>query len=128
VTCALRARVPLVDQGPDAPDDASAAWLVAHAGDDVVATCEAAGEAVLDRLRQEILWFVAPVLRDAGIAVQPGLCRLDPALGGLHVHFTLPGAVPVATKQALAVRALDAVRGTGHQTYGPAQVSVSDSA
>jgi hypothetical protein len=41
VTCALRARVPLVESGPSALDP-FAPWLTARVEGDVVATCEAA--------------------------------------------------------------------------------------
>jgi hypothetical protein len=84
-----------------------------------------ATDAALDQLRREIIRRVAPVLSGAGIATNRAVCRLEPATTQLDVRFYLPVAVSPATKQALAVRVLDAVRGAG-RTFGPVHVSVHD--
>lgn len=85
----------------------------------------AATDPALDELRREIIRRVTPVLSGAGIAADRTMCRIEPATTRLDVRFDLPAAVTPATKQALAVRVLDAVRGAG-RTYGPVQVSVHD--
>jgi len=121
-TCALRAGVPLVEDGPGHLDPYEP-WLAARVGNDVVATCEAAGAVVLSELRRAIMRLVTPALHAAGIAPERTVCRVEPAATQLAVHFDLPAAASPATKQALAVRVLDAVRGAG-RTYGPVRVSV----
>ena len=85
----------------------------------------AAIEDAPDELRREIIRRVAPVLSAAGIATNRVVCLLEPATTRLDVSFHLPVAVSPATKQALAVRVLDAVRGGG-RTFGPVHVSVYD--
>jgi hypothetical protein len=123
VTCAIHAGVPLVEAGPAALDPFEL-WLTARVDDDVVATCEAACDAALGELRREILRLVAPVLFAAGIAADRAACRLEPEATSLNVRFDLPVSVSPAVRQALAVRVLDAVRGSG-RTYGPVQVAVT---
>jgi hypothetical protein len=123
VTCAIRAGIPFVEAGPAALDPFEL-WLTARVDDDVVATCEAACDAALGELRREILRLVAPVLFAAGIAADRAACRLRPEATCLNVRFDLPVSVSSAVRQALAVRVLDAVRGSG-RTYGPVQVSVT---
>jgi hypothetical protein len=123
VTCAIRAGVPLVEAGPAALDPFEL-WLTARVDDDVVATCEGACDAALGELRREILRLVAPVLFAAGIAADRAACRLEPEATSLNVRFDLPVGVSPAVRQALAVRVLDAVRGSG-RTYGPVQVAVT---
>ena len=122
-TCAIRAGVPLVEAGPAALDPFED-WLAARVDDDVVATCEAASDAALGELRREILRLVGPVLFTAGVTAARTMCRLELEATRLNVRFDLPVTVSPAVRQALAVRVLDAVRGSG-RTYGPVQVSVS---
>ncbi len=121
-TCAIRADVPVVEDGPAALDPFEP-WLAARVDGDVVATCEAATDAALGDLRREILRLAAPILVGAGIPAGLTACSIEPETARLGVHFDLPVAVAPAVKQALAVRVLDAVRGAG-RTYGPVEVSV----
>jgi hypothetical protein len=123
-TCAIRAGVPLVEEGP-ASRDPYEPFLAARVTDDVVSACEAAGETSLGTLRREILRLVAPVLVGAGMLASEVGCRIEPAASRLHVTFDLPAAATPSVKQALAVRVLDAMRGAG-RTYGPVEVSVHD--
>jgi hypothetical protein len=80
----------------------------------------------LAELGREIMRRAAPVLRGAGIDTYSTVCRLEPAPTRLNVRFEVPAAVAPATKQALAVRVLDAVRSAG-RTFGAVDVSVQDS-
>jgi hypothetical protein len=121
-TCAIRANVPVVEDGPAALDPYQP-WLAARVDGDVVAACEAATDAALGELRREILRLAAPTLVAARLPATQALCRIEPETTRLRVHFDLPVAVAPAVKQALAVRVLDAVRRAG-RTYGPVEVSV----
>jgi hypothetical protein len=123
-TCAIRAGVPLVEDGPAALDPYEP-WLAARvpSGTELVTTCEAACDASLGELHREIVRLCAPTLVAAGIPDGHAVCRVQGEAAGLHVEFILPITVSTRTKQALAVRVLDAVRGAG-RTYGPARVSV----
>jgi len=121
-SCALRAGVPLVEQGPDALDPFEP-WLAARVDESVVATCEAASDAALGELRREILRLAAAILSNAEIPASRARCRVEPGATRLRVRFDLPAAVAPGVKQALAVRVLDAVRGAG-RTFGPVEVTV----
>lgn len=123
-SCALRAGVPLVEDGPAALDPFEP-WLAARVDDSVVNTCEAASDTALGELRREILRLAAPILSSAGILASRARCHIEPQATRLHVQFDLPVAVIPGVKQALAVRVLDAVRGAG-RTYGPVEVTVHD--
>jgi hypothetical protein len=121
-TCAIRADVPVVEDGPAALDPYEP-WLAARVDGDVVAACEAAADAALDDLRHEILHMATPILVGAGIPTHQAHCHVDTETARLGVRFDLPVAVTPTVKQALAVRALDAVRETG-RAYGPIEISV----
>jgi hypothetical protein len=122
VACAVRADVPVVEDGPAALDPYEP-WLAARVDGDVVSACEAATDAALGDLRREVLRMADPILSGAGIPAGQALCHIEPETTRLGVRFDLPVAVTPAVKQALAVRALDAVRAAG-RTYGPVEVSV----
>jgi hypothetical protein len=79
----------------------------------------------LDELRRAIIRLAAPVLAGAGVATDRAACRLEPSTTRLEVRIDLPIAVSPATKQALGVRVLDAVRSAG-RTFGSVRVSVHD--
>jgi hypothetical protein len=120
-SCALRAGVPLVEDGPVALDPFEP-WLAARVDQNVVATCEAVSDTALGELRREILRLAAPIFLSAAIPASQARCRIGPQATRLHVRFDLPVAVAPRVKQALAVRVLDAVRGAG-RTYGPVEVT-----
>ncbi len=124
VVCALRAGLPVVESGatrldPDEP------WLVARADGDVVAACEAASAAALDALSRRILGLTGPILAGAGVPLGQARCGIEPDGLGLRVRFALPLAVGTRVRHALAVRVLDALRGSG-RTYGRVDVVVED--
>jgi hypothetical protein len=121
-TCALRAGVPLVEDGPVALDPFEG-WLAARVDGEVVAACEVASDAALGELRRDIVRLAAPILLAAGIGADRAECRLELDATQLDVRFDLPAAVEPAVRQALAVRVLDAVRRSG-RTYGPVRISV----
>jgi hypothetical protein len=124
VSCALRAGVPLVEAGP-ATLDPYDPWLAARVrrADDVVGACEAAASAGAAGLRAGILRRIGAILAGMGAGPDAVGCRLERRAGGLRVHLDLPEAACPGVEQALAVRALDAVREDG-RTTGPVDVSV----
>jgi hypothetical protein len=74
--CAVRAGVPLVEDGSAALDPYEP-WLAARVDSAAVfvATCEAACDASLGELRREILRLCPPTLVAAGILTQTA-CRI----------------------------------------------------
>lgn len=126
-SCALRAGVPLVEDGP-VPLDPYEPWLAGRVVDgDVAGACEAASAAALDALRQRIFRLVRPTLTAADVSVADVSCQIEPRGSELHVRFDIPAPMSTGVCQALAVRVLDAVRG-GRQTYGRVSVSVNPAA
>jgi hypothetical protein len=126
VSCAIRAGVPIVEQGPDVLDPYSP-WVVARVdrGDDVAAACEAAAAAAFDPLREAIRLRTARLLAGAGIDPVAVRCQIEADGPALVIRLDLPTAVSRGVEQALAVRVLDAVR-TTPRTYGRIDVEVRD--
>jgi hypothetical protein len=118
-TCAIRASVPLVEEGSAALDPCEP-FPSARVNDDVVSTCETVSDGAVGELRREILRLVAPILFGAGMLASQTVCRIEPAAARLQVSFDLPLAVSASVKQALAVRVVDAVGGPGAPT-GPSR-------
>lgn len=120
VSCALRAGIPVVEDGPDVLDPFEP-WITARAGDDVAASCAEAVERGFEPLRADIRGRTSGVLRAAGI--DPGL--VEPVVSLHHPRLTVTLRGPVVTtavQQALGVRVLDAVRSCG-RTFGQVDVT-----
>jgi hypothetical protein len=114
VRCALRAGIPLVEDGVDALDPYEA-WLTARVGTDgdvVVACVEAAGRRD-DALRNLVRDRIGPLT--GALQVHPG--DVDVVIERddrrLRVDLTVPAAIDRRLQQAFAVRTLDAVRASG---------------
>ena len=124
VSCALRAGVPIVEDGPAALDPFEP-WIAdrVRPDGDVVVACALAADRAFDPLREKVRSKIAPLLVAAGI--DPALvgCDVDPTALALRVHLDLPVAVDTGLEQALGVRVLDAVRASG-RTYGQVHVQV----
>ncbi|HET9443212.1 MAG TPA: hypothetical protein VFO65_07800 [Acidimicrobiales bacterium] len=120
VSCALRAGVPLVEDGP-ALFDPFTPWLTGRVAGDPVGACEAAAAAGLATLGQDIHLRIERLLGAAGIPPQAVACRFDRGWPRPHVVLVGP-PVTIELRQALAVRVLDAVRAAG-RTYGDVAVS-----
>ncbi|HKE75894.1 MAG TPA: hypothetical protein VKB57_19920 [Acidimicrobiales bacterium] len=116
VVCAVRAGIPLVEAGPAHLDPYDAVVTARAVDGDVVAACEAGVDEALGALGRAILRQVTPT---------PATCRVERAGRRLHVRLDLPQPVDPAEAQALAVRALDAVRASG-RAYGEVDVSVTN--
>lgn len=124
VSCALRAGVPLVEDGPDVLDPYDP-WVAERIATelDIVAACNRAAERALDPLRAGILDRIGPLVRTTGAHVDQVECGIVPDGSGLRVELRLPTRVSRHLEQALAVRVLDAVRSSG-KTYGEVNVKV----
>lgn len=104
VRCALRARVPVVEDGADLLDP-FAPWLAARVGDDVVGTCEAAARDALAPSAATVRDGLAPLLAAEGLGPDAVDVALEAA--GDHLTVRLHGPdVPPRLRQALSVRAV----------------------
>jgi hypothetical protein len=120
VSCALRAGIPVVENGPEILDPFEP-WLTARVGDDVAASCVEAVERGFEPLRLDIRDRIHGVLVAAGVdpdAVESEVTYLHPRL---TVQLSGP-AVSTQVQQALGVRVLDAVR-SSNRTYGQVDVA-----
>lgn len=120
VSCALRAGIPVVENGPDLLDPFEP-WLTARVGDDVAASCLEAVERGFEPLRDDIRNRITGVLHGAGVdphAVESAVTYDHPRL---TVQLRGP-AVSTSVQQALGVRVLDAVR-SSPRTFGQVDVA-----
>lgn len=120
VSCALRAGVPVVEDGPELLDPFGP-WLAGRVTGDVTAACASAAEKAFQPLRQAVEERVGRVLAGAGLEPAAVLCAFEEHRHRLHVVLGGPD-VPLALRQALAIRVLDAVRSSGRK-YGQVDVS-----
>jgi hypothetical protein len=124
VRCALRAGVPVVEDGLDVLDP-YADWIARRVErhGDLVAACVAAADRRYDELEGLIRDRIARLTATLGVDPSEVVCRFLPEPGALRVDLTVPGPIEPRMQQALAVRVLDAVRATG-RTYGQVDVDV----
>lgn len=120
VSCALRAGIPVVEDGPELLDPFGP-WLAGRVTGDVAATCEAAAHGAFESLRREIDARIGPLLTAATVDPATVSCTFEVHWPRLHVLLTGPAVTP-ALEQSLAVRVLDAVRASD-RTYGQVNVS-----
>jgi hypothetical protein len=121
VSCAIRAGVPIVADGP-AVLDPFEPWEVGRViGGDVASACEAGAArgqmALVDHIRGRIDGLLAV----AGLDPESVTCRTD--VDGPRLRITLQGPIPDGLRNALAVRTLDAVHSMG-RTFGQVDVTV----
>jgi hypothetical protein len=123
VTCAIRAGLPIVEQGSDILDP-FATWVTHRVGpnEDVVAACKAAIDISDGPLRENIGDRIAGLLDEAGVDGDDVSTRVVRTPGVMEVHLDLPVPAEPRRDHALTVRALDAVRATGARR--PAQTRV----
>lgn len=120
VSCAIRAGVPIVEDGPPILDPFEP-WLAARTDGNVSEACVAAAGSSFDPLRHDIAARTALLLDAAGIDPASLACAIEQHFPRLLVVLSGP-TVSKRLKQALAVRVLDAVRASG-RTYGAVDVS-----
>jgi hypothetical protein len=124
VSCAIRAGVPVVEQGSDILDPYTP-WIAERVapGFGVAAACERAAAGSFDALKAEIARRTRALLTGAALAPDQVTCRVEPDHSALRVELWVDGPVDRHLQQALAVRVLDAVRSDG-RTFGPVDVEV----
>ena len=111
VTCALRARVPVVVVTSSGHPFESWATATVPPGTDLAEACEDAIAAGLEEARAAVVDAVAAVFATHGLAGTPASVRLERRLGRLHA--TIEAAVPrpvagmAATRAAVAIRRFD---------------------
>lgn len=127
VVCAIRAGLPVVEQGADETGPFTP-WVTQRITphDDVVGACVAAVATVEQGLAAEIRLRIARVVVATDIDPSTVTCWTEGDSTGLDVHVGVPGRLPRGVEQAIAVRTLDAVRSSG-RTYGRVDVHVHDS-
>jgi hypothetical protein len=112
VVCALRAGVPVVEDGPDLLDPFGP-FLAGRSEGDPVAACESAADRRWDPLAAEVIERCRPVLAAHQLADLDLRCRITGDGDTLRVHLATSSAVGSRAEQALAVRAFDVVRAQG---------------
>lgn len=112
VVCALRAGVPVVEDGPDLLDPFGP-FLAGRSEGDPVTACETAADRRWDPLAAEVVNRCEPILAAHGLADVPLTCRITGDGDTLRVHLGTPTPVGPRVEQALAVRAFDVVRARG---------------
>ncbi len=124
VTCAIRARVPIVEEGLETLDPFTP-WITTRLqpGADVVSACTDTVHLGFEPLYRRIAARISALLTSADIDRDDVGCRIEPDGSSLHVHLSLPVTVERSFEQALAVRVLDALRDTG-PTFGHVDVHV----
>lgn len=124
VRCAIRAGIPIVEDGTEILDPYTP-WISERVrrGADVVQACQRATSAELEPLSSSIRDRIAALLTSGAIDRDSVQCRIEETGHRLDVHLELPTAVTRGMEQALAVRVLDAVRGSG-RTFGNVDVHV----
>lgn len=125
VSCAIRAGIPVVEQGPSIRDPFDA-WITARVDDRSVAeTCEEAVTLFHQPLVADIRRRCAPLLDAAGIDPSRVACEIELDWPQLRVRLDVPGPVSSGMRGSLGVRALDAVR-AGRRSYEKVNVQVRE--
>jgi hypothetical protein len=120
VSCAIRAGVPVVEEGPDTLDP-FAPWLAGRSHGNVVEACERAVGVAYAPLREAILARLVPLVTAVGVDLAAIECRIAPDGPRLQVELSGP-EVGRALEHAFGVRVLDAVRSFG-RTFGEVNVT-----
>jgi len=124
VRCAIRAGLPIVEDGPEILDPYER-WVTARVGsNDVPRALLVASRGAHRQLEEAIGERIAGVLRAVAIDAPSVACRVERDGPRLHVRLTGP-EVGRRVEHALAVRVLDAIRSSG-RTYGNVDVSYEE--
>lgn len=125
VACAIRAGVPVVEDGSRLLD-AFGPWITSRVvGDSVAVTCERAFDLAYEPIVTDVLRRCSPLLDAAGIDPSKVTCRIELVWPRLHVYVDVPGTVARGVREALAVRALDAIR-AARRSYDTVNVHVHE--
>jgi len=124
VRCAIRAGLPIVEDGPDILDPYER-WVTARAGgNDVAGALLVISRSAHRSLEEAIGERIAGALRATTIDPASVACRVERDGPRLHVRLTGP-PVGRRVEHALAVRVLDAIHSNG-RTYGNVDVSYEE--
>ena len=125
VACAIRAGIPVVEDGSTVLD-AYAPWVTARVvGGAVVAGCHQAVARAYEPVIADVLRRCSPLFDATGIDPSKVTCRIELVWPRLHVCLDVPGSVSKGVREALAVRALDAVH-SGRRSYDTVNVHVNE--
>lgn len=123
VSCSLRAGVPVVEDGTSILDPFEG-WLTTRVGDRSVASaCEEAASTGFAGLVTDVVASCARLVRTWGGDPGEMGCRTHTAWPSLQVEVEVPVHLNQGQQEALAVRALDAVR-AGRRSFGKVNVQV----
>jgi len=124
VSCALRLGVPVVEDGPSALDPFEP-WITARVGtESVIDTCQRAIDLAHDPVLADITARCAPLLVDHGLDPASLTGALELTWPRLQVRLRLREPSAPRLREAIAVRALDAVR-AGRRSYEKINVHVT---
>lgn len=124
VSCALRMGVPVVEDGPSVLDPFEP-WITARVGEESVAdTCQRAIDLAHEPVLADIAQRCAPLLADVGLDASALTGAIELTWPRLQIRLDLSEPTSPSVREAIAVRALDAVR-TGRRSYGTTNVHVS---
>lgn len=122
--CAIRAGIPIVEDGLDVHDP-YASWITARVGidRDLVTECLLAAETKHDELRALIIDRIGRLVGGVGVDPTDVVCHVESEPAGIRVDLTVPVPIERSLQQAIAVRVLDAVRATP-RNHGQVNVDV----
>jgi hypothetical protein len=110
VPCALRAGIPVVEDGTDLLDPyAEHITTRVRSGESVVQACERAVAEAMRPIEDEVATALVPFLESNGMQAGDVEVRLEPRGDLLRIHLHTEGLSPTLTGQ-LSVKAVDTVR------------------
>ena len=126
VRCAIRAGIPIVEDGSDFYDPFDP-WVARRVGphDDLIAECTAAADHRFHGLRTLVRNRIARIAAAAGTSANEVTCHIESIGNDLQVDLYVPVLLDRRMQSAMAVRVLDAVHATG-RTYGEVDINVHD--
>ena len=126
VRCAIRAGIPIVEDGSDFYDPFDP-WVARRVGphDDLIEQCTAAAGQRFNELRTLVRHRIARLAAAAGTSANEVTCHIESTGNDLQVDLYVPVPLDRRMQSAMAVRVLDAVHATG-RTYGDVDVNVHD--
>ena len=126
-SCSVRAGVPLVTDGAGLLDP-HVPWATSRVDDDdLVSGCESAVRIWEHTTGTVVIAGCGELLERVGIQPEQVCCRVRRAGSDLRIRMELPEPVERSTRQALSVRAVDAVRALGRR-FRSVDVTVVDDA
>ena len=126
VSSAIRAGVPVVEDGPDLLDP-YAPFLTSRVDADLVEACESAAAESAHSLERQVLEDLGPLLDAGGLDVADVRCEVHRLGHDVRIDIVVDEPIDERTRQSLAVRVFDSVRDRAtvderegrHQRDGP---------